>query len=751
MPRAGVRAMIMPPPAVLGARGAVRVVAASDALGWTPPSTGRVLLRADLIGTGGGPPALVLSLADDVDPHRVIVFVQVDELLCTFRPVGDDPDALEVVLPFGLGPRRAIVVVVECETEAEAEALARAYAAERLEAAAPEAPREAEPPREETGAEPLPDAAPPPLTRSAPPPPPPPSFPIPVPSAPAPPPSAPPMPVPSPVSPDDGRGAAPEFGPDDSTGVGGAGEEPVKRRALAHVHAEMPRRVVVDEVVEVRFRLSRRQLEASAGTSHAAQAITIDPRRDITVTIALRGFRLVEGEPESVSARLPLTDEDIAEHVFHVVGPIPGNGEVSLVVRQDADLPLATLRLTSEIVAAGELVAVEPAQVTAAIVEPDPDLVALPSIRIDESIVGTDSVLRIRVSVAGEARECTTHLDDKAAVISRTYRRVAGLRAELGDILDRDRRMSRGLAGLRKLGMGLARTLFSPAVLELLWTASPDGLDGLIVQTTGELDLPWEVVHLVPPTGVPDDGRPRFLSTYGLTRWVYDTAHPTLLNIAPERVRFVCPDYADRHLRLTHTGEERQFLEHRFAARTIDPDDADGITGLMHEGFDLLHFAGHGRWSAGSPQAQELLLSAFSEVEDVPRARYSDGELRRDLPDRGRVDDADAGPFVFLNACDIGRLPSGPTALGGFPEAFLRGGAAAFVGCSWAVGDDPASTFVEAFYVALADGETIADAARIARGKARDEADLSELAYAVYAHPRARVHLDQPIPEGPPS
>ncbi|MFD4420768.1 CHAT domain-containing protein [Agromyces sp. NPDC058484] len=728
-----------PPPAVLGARGAVRLLAAADALHWPPPSSGRVLARADLVGTGGGPPELVLSLADDVDQPRVVVFVQLGDLLCTFRPSGEDPDALEIVLPFALGPRRAIVVVVECETEAEAEELARIYAAarENLEAAEPEPPREAEPPMEsaepQADVEPPPDAAPPPpVTRSAPPPPPMPSFPVPAPSAPPPP--APSMPLPG-----DGRGAGPE-------------DELVEKRALAHVLAEMPQRVVVDEEFEVRFAISRRLLEASAGTSHAAQAIVIDPRRDLTVTIALRGFRLVDGQSETVTATLPHGDDDVDEHLFRLVAPLPGRGEVSLVLRQDVDFPLATLRLTAEIVAAGARSVVEPAEVVAPVVEPDSDLVELPSIRIDESIVGTDSTLRIRVSVGGDARTCEVHLDDKAAFISRTYRRVAGLRAELAGIRDRDKRARRGLARLRDIGMGLARTLFEPDVLELLWNAEPDGLDGLIVQTSGELDVPWEVVHLVPPAGVADDGRPRFLSSYGLTRWVYDTAHPTVLNVSPERVRFVCPDYSDRRLRLTHTGEERRFLEHRFAATTIDPDDADGIAGLMHDGFDLLHFAGHGRWSAGSPQTQELLLSAFSEAEDVPRARYSDGELRRDMPDRGRVDDADTGPFVFLNACDIGRLPAGPAALGGFPEAFLRGGAAAFVGCSWAVGDDPASTFVEAFYLALADADaTIADAARIARRAARDEADLSELAYAVYAHPRARIHLDPPIPEGPPS
>ncbi len=725
---------MMPAPAILAARGAVRVLGTTDAA-WTPPTMARELLRADLIGTAGDPPVLILALADDVDPRRVVVFVQLGDLLCSFRPTGDDRDALEVALPFRLGSQRALVVVVECTTEAEAEQLALQYEAarENLEAGPPEEveePRSAAPPAEEppVGAAPGGDAAPPPVTRSAP---------------------LPPHPLPS-----DGLGAGPEFGPDDSTGVGGAGEEPVDL-ALAHVHAEMPRRVVVDTEFEVRFRLSRRRLEASAGTSSTAQSIKVDAERDLTVTIALRGFRLVGDQAATVVTRLPRTADGVDEHRFRLVGPLPGNGEVSLVVRQDADLPLATLRITAEIVTAGEPAEPLPAEVAADVVEPDPELVVLPSIRIDESIVGTDSTLRIRVAVAGDARECETRLDDKAALISRTYRRIGGIRDELRDIRDRDDRARHGLHRLRELGMGLARTLFSREVLDLLWHATPEELDGLIIQTAGELDVPWEIVHLVPPVGIPDDGRPRFLSGYGLTRWVYDTAHPIELPVAADRVRYVCPEYADQRLQLTHTTEERRFLEERFRAKTVDPDDADGIAGLMRDGFDLLHFAGHGRWSDGTPQAQELLLAAFSEVEDVPLARYSDGELRHDLPDRGAVDAAAQGPFVFLNACDIGRLPSGPAALGGFPEAFLRGGAAAFVGCSWAVGDDPASTFVEAFYAALADDDaTIADATRTARRAARDDADLSELAYAVYAHPRARIHLDpldRPIPEGPSS
>lgn len=722
-----------PPESGIGGRGELLVGPSSSA--WQPP-VGRSLARAMLVGAGADSRVFELRLQPGIDVRRVVVFVRIGSVLCSVRPTGTG-DVLTVTLPFALGRRNALAVVVECDSEAEAAELIRRYDAERA--------------ATELGV--------PPETRSAPPPPPM----APPPPVPPPPPQAPPFPEEQPVEAAPPEELPVEAAPPEEQPVEAAppeaapAPEPADRRTIAHVHGEMPRHATVDSPVEVRFRLSRQRLEAAPGTSSAAQSIRIDPARELTVTIALRGFRLVDESQATVVTRLPATPDEVAEQVFTIIAPLPGRGEVSLVVRQDADLPLATLRLTAEIVPSGTPVELEPGAVDAAVVEPDPDLVALPSIRIDESIVGSDSTLRIRVTVGGEARECTTHLPDKAAFISRTYRRIAGIRSELSEILDSGDRARHGMRRLRELGMGLARALFDADVLELLWNAAPDGLDGLIVQTGGEIDVPWEVVHLVPPAGVADDGRERFLSTYGLTRWVYDTAHPTELHVEAARVRYICPDYAEHALHLTHTAEERRMLEERFAATTVEPDDADGIAALMHEGFDLLHFAGHGRWNDGSPPTQEVLLAAFRAQEDVPRARYSDDELRRDLPDVGSTEATAAGPFVFLNACDIGRIPSGPAALGGFPEAFLRGGAAAFVGCSWAVGDDPAGTFVDAFYRALAeDGATIADATRAARRAAHVEADLSELAYAVYAHPHARMRVDRPAseppaPEGPPS
>jgi hypothetical protein len=98
---------------------------------------------------------------------------------------------------------------------------------------------------------------------------------------------------------------------------------------------------------------------------------------------------------------------------------------------------------------------------------------------------------------------------------------------------------------------------------------------------------------------------------------------------------------------------------------------------------------------------------------------------------------------VILDASDLGRLPP-PDAvgLGGFPEAFLRGGAGAFIGCAWSVGHEPGGRFVDAFSDALLAGGTIASATREARAAAHAAGDLSDLAYTVFAHPEARVRVD---------
>ena len=95
-------------------------------------------------------------------------------------------------------------------------------------------------------------------------------------------------------------------------------------------------------------------------------------------------------------------------------------------------------------------------------------------------------------------------------------------------------------------------------------------------------------------------------------------------------------------------------------------------------------------------------------------------------------------PLVFLNACETGRMGAVLTAWGGWPNTFLRAGAGAFVGSSWAVRDKPAAVFATSFYNSMLDGDTLTEAASKARAAAKALGDASWLAFKVYGHPRAR-------------
>ena len=97
--------------------------------------------------------------------------------------------------------------------------------------------------------------------------------------------------------------------------------------------------------------------------------------------------------------------------------------------------------------------------------------------------------------------------------------------------------------------------------------------------------------------------------------------------------------------------------------------------------------------------------------------------------------DNDNRPLVVLNACQAGQSSHTLMGMSGFAQAFLKGGAGAFVGPLWSVGDRPARTFIESFYVKLLNGLSLSEATNFARSSAREGGDATWLAYAVYGHP----------------
>jgi CHAT domain-containing protein len=92
----------------------------------------------------------------------------------------------------------------------------------------------------------------------------------------------------------------------------------------------------------------------------------------------------------------------------------------------------------------------------------------------------------------------------------------------------------------------------------------------------------------------------------------------------------------------------------------------------------------------------------------------------------------------------MGRQGYSLSQIGGFANAFVQAGAGVFVGGLWAVVDEAATVFLRTFYERLKGGDTLAEATIAARHRADEEDPWksgTHLAYAVYGHPQARLHV----------
>jgi hypothetical protein len=573
------------------------------------------------------------------------------------------------------------------------------------------------------------------LPRGAPPPPA-------APSAPPPPPA--PMPAPSMPSPT----AAPAPAP----------APPV----LAEVGANMPEEVHVDDAVPVEVLLSRGEVQVREGTAHDEHVIAMDPSRPLELVVLRRGFDLDDREspPEAGHRTIELPSGDgTARVVFWLRAADEGEGEVQVVVRQDHPLPLATLRLVSRILprravpldrrSAEDAVADRPVVRRERPMDATTTFVNPHSLVIDENRVGERCELSFDLVLPGFRSTYSHVVPHKSAVLTALFGDLEHAWQRLKDIGTPATRSAAFQSRLQGLGSRLAADVLPPDLLAHL-RDHLDEIDELAVITSGETDIPWELVHVWPPDAGEDRDGVGFLGRAGLVRWVYNTGHPTDLSVRAGRAFHLAPAYADAQLVLDEAQLEPAYLQ-PFGAVAVTPPDATGLARLLTSGeVDLLHFAGHGfSDDTVTPPVRLMALSDYRHgvaVEgDRSRVAYGLDDLRQALPDVPPLRFGEPGPLVFLNACRIGQPPSTRSESGGFAEVLLRGGAGAFVGCLWSVGDTPAREFVAAFYDALHRGHTIGHATLLGRRAAREAGDISWLAYTVYAHPDARL-TDRPPP-----
>lgn len=491
----------------------------------------------------------------------------------------------------------------------------------------------------------------------------------------------------------------------------------------AWVAADMPSTLRPEARATVTVRISRTELTALPDSAHAARPLLAAvPGEPLRLKLHRRNLQVVPGTPDRFDD-VPFPEEaEVVERAFEVIAGAPGPAEATVVVKQGTSVySLAEVTLVVEVTDAPPADP-PPAEADAWTTAPDPRMAGTPVLRIDEDVFGDSWRFEFDLELGdGLPRHYeSAPAMSKAAFLDALFARI--------DDSWRDAGGTDGFASrLAQLGTELADALLpADLVADLTWAW--EQIDALALLST-EASVPWELAQLGEPSA------PRYLGETGLGRWAYSVVHPHRLRARAGRCRYLCPSYTGE-LALTQTVREAEFLS-TLGASAIEPGDAASLSSLLRAGgFDLLHFAGHG---ASDAEGQRLLLAAVAEAGAAALPAYPASSLTADFPRRRPDPKAEPGPVVVLNACGLAQ--GARTGADAFASAFLAGGAGAFVGCMWSVGDRPALAFAETFYSALRSGKTVCEAVKAARQKARAEGDASWLAYTAYAHPLATVEF----------
>jgi hypothetical protein len=317
---------------------------------------------------------------------------------------------------------------------------------------------------------------------------------------------------------------------------------------------------------------------------------------------------------------------------------------------------------------------------------------------------------------------------NEQAFVERIYARVTQELKSFNDLKALQREA-------RALGATLSRELFDPEVARRLWPLR-DRIK-LIQIRSWEPYIPWELVRLHDPDS--NDTDEHFLAEYNLVRTLTD--RPPTRRLAMRDWSYLAARFPMGSLPAVgaelgyFTGTQAQSLPARAIKPTAIDATKDAFYDALADGrFDVLHISCHAESLHQSIEDSSLIIGDMT----PPGANRPELIQVNTETVRSEAKLTARAPLVFLNACETGRVGAVLTAWGGWPNVFVRCGAGAFVGASWAVRDKPAAAFATAFYEALWSDKTLAEAAGAARQAAKVSGDASWLAFKVYGHPRAR-------------
>lgn len=352
-----------------------------------------------------------------------------------------------------------------------------------------------------------------------------------------------------------------------------------------------------------------------------------------------------------------------------------------------------------------------------------PDLVLL----IEESMVGGQLTYTFRLTARDPDLDLTaakfgpfSPRVDFGLYFERFYRDIDGLPL----LTDDDRRFA--AQRLASKGAYLYDKLVPPEVQALLRTLRRRGQSITISILSEEAWVPWELCRLPPDEQVARGDSGAFLcEAFALSRWIPGPTSPRP-NLPFKQIALVVPSNSG----LPFAEEERDFLQSLAGpdreVTLIPPKFIPLTEALGSRKYDTWHFTGHGMSQSTDPD------SATIKLEDQPFTPVDLSTVLAAIRERR--------PFVFLNACQVGRGGLSLTGIGGWAQEFIAGGARAFVAPLWSVYDEEASIFAEKTYRFLLSGKPLAESIRLARLAIKSDANPTTwLAYTVYGDPFAML------------
>ena len=271
-----------------------------------------------------------------------------------------------------------------------------------------------------------------------------------------------------------------------------------------------------------------------------------------------------------------------------------------------------------------------------------------------------------------------------------------------------------------------------------------------VLLLTEELTVPWELAAPTPPLASTWGGTSPFLGAHAaISRWPLTEHQPRPRPRSAVAVRtglVLTADYTGvaGWGRLESAVQEAADVAKLFdpPAATVEPEMWTVIDLFRSKPpGDVLHLALHGQYD-GQGNQEGIVLLAKS-----PAGGATAQFLTATALETGALDQ---GPFVFLNACQVGTDERVLGDYGGFASTLLRIGATGVVAPLWNVKDDVAGTLARQFYAATltaADPVPVAEAVRAIRATYTEEGvragtpglHATLVAYQVFGHPRLRL------------